>query len=216
MREKHAKAAEKELEKQQADADDPNSLLLADSTSCTYPAARPDKEDDRYITWYTNDGIYCRKTGSTSEYEWTIPFTSEDQYDKVMNFIRQLPSDWNLRFAAHENFWTDFLNDDIDTDSFLEFMKNTDHGIPNYTTTSDDGSMHTDRDKIQWAKYFNPFENRFCTREEFQKKWENEIATNKAKLTKLVHPSEQAESGIDLTSFILHTTGKERIKQYEY
>ena len=32
-------------------------LLTADSTSCTYPADQPDKEDIRYITWYTEEGL---------------------------------------------------------------------------------------------------------------------------------------------------------------
>jgi len=38
----------------------------------------------------------------------------EEQYIKALGFIGQFPSDWNMRFAAHENFWNDFLNDEID------------------------------------------------------------------------------------------------------
>ncbi len=182
MREEHAKRAEKRLKQQQAEADGLENLLLAESTSCSYPSADPKKDDVQYITWYTKEGIYCRRAGSTEEYEWSISFADEDQYDKVMDFISQFPSDWNMRFAAHENFWTDFLENDIDIESFMEFMNRTDHGVPNYMITADDGSMYVDKDKMQWAKYLNPFGNHFYTREEFLKKLEAEIAANRSKL----------------------------------
>lgn len=185
MREEHAKRAEKQLKQQQADADGLESLLLAESTSCSYPSADPKKDDVQYITWYTKEGIYCRRAGSTEEYEWSISFADEDQYDKVMDFISQFPSDWNLRFAAHENFWTDFLKNDIDIDSFIEFMNRTDHGVPNYLITADDGSMYVDKNKMQWAKYLNSFGNQFYTREEFQETLEAEIAANRSKLKNL-------------------------------
>ena len=79
-----------------------------------YETADPDDDDIRYITWYTEEGIFCRKAGQAEGYEWAITFENTEQYDKVMEFIGQFPSDWNMRFAAHENFWNDFLNDEID------------------------------------------------------------------------------------------------------
>ena len=100
----------------------------ADSTSCTYPADQPDKEDIRYITWYTEEGIFCRKAGQTEGYEWSISFENREQYEKVMSLIGQLPSDWNLRFEAHENFWRDFLDDKIDVDDFMDFMRSINQG----------------------------------------------------------------------------------------
>ena len=103
-------------------------LLTADSTSCTYPADEPDKEDIRYITWYTEEGIFCRKAGQTEGYEWSISFENREQYEKVMSLIGQLPSDWNLRFEAHENFWRDFLDDKIDVDDFMDFMRSINQG----------------------------------------------------------------------------------------
>lgn len=103
-------------------------LLTADSTSCTYPADQPDKEDIRYITWYTEEGIFCRKAGQTEGYEWSISFENREQYEKVMSLIGQLPSDWNLRFEAHENFWRDFLDDKIDVDDFMDFMRSINQG----------------------------------------------------------------------------------------
>lgn len=185
MRQEYEKRAEAELKKQQTDASDKSSLLVTESTSCVYPSSNAGKDDDRYITWYTAEGIFCRKMGQKEDYEWSVLFTKEGQYDQVMEFISQFPSDWNMRFAAHENFWTDFLNDNIDIESFMEFLESTDQGVPDYVTTEEDGSMHFDRDKIQWAKYFNTFGNRMYTREEFQKQWEMEIQAN-AKLKKRV------------------------------
>ena len=91
---------------------DVSTLLTTESTSCVYETADPDDDDIRYITWYTEEGIFCRKAGQTEGYEWSITFENKEQYDKVMEFIGQFPSDWNMRFAAHENFWNDFLNDE--------------------------------------------------------------------------------------------------------
>lgn len=190
MREEHAKRAAEQLKKQQEAAEEQSKLLLTESTSCVYPSADAKKEDDRYITWYTKEGISCRKMGKTAD-EWFVPFTDESQYEKVMEFIGQFPSDWNMRFAAHENFWTDFLNNEIDLEGFKEFMKGTDHGVPDYSVRTDDGSIYIDRDKIQWAKYLNSFGNHLYTGEEFRKMWEMEITANAAKLKKLVYPSGQ-------------------------
>ena len=43
-------------------------LLTADSTSCTYPADQPDKEDIRYITWDRQkamSGLFLLRTGNS-------------------------------------------------------------------------------------------------------------------------------------------------------
>ncbi len=93
---------------------DASTLLTTESTSCVYETPDPEDDDLRYITWYTEEGIFCRKAGQTKGYELSITFENREQYDKVMEFIGQFPSDWNMRFAAHENFWNDFLNDEID------------------------------------------------------------------------------------------------------
>ena len=160
---------------------DVSTLLTTESTSCVYETADPDDDDIRYITWYTEEGIFCRKAGQTEGYEWSITFENKEQYDKVMEFIGQFPSDWNMRFAAHENFWNDFLNDEIDMDGFMEFINGTNKGVTVYSITEGD-SMYIDKDKMQWAKYTNPLGARFYTAEEMYQMQMEIIAANEEKL----------------------------------
>ncbi len=167
MKEEQARKEAEEAKKESALSIDASTLLTAESTSCVYETADPDGEDLRYITWYTEEGIFCRKAGQTEGYEWSIAFDNREQYDKVMEFIGQFPSDWNMRFAAHENFWNDFLSGEMDMDGFMEFISGTNKGVPDFSITVGD-SMHIDRDKIQWAKYTNPLGARFYTAEEMR------------------------------------------------
>ena len=171
------------VEKENVSAVDDGALLTAETTSCKYETADPDDDDITYITFYTTDGIRCKKVGA-EDFEWTLTFENEEQYNKVMEFIGQFPSDWNMRFAAHENFWNDFLNDEIDMDAFMEFMNGTNKGVPDYSVTVGD-SMYIDTDKMQWAKYTNPLGARFYTAEEMHQMQVEIIAANEAKLTKL-------------------------------
>lgn len=165
------------------------SPLVSESTACSYPKANPEDEGTLYITWYTPEGIFCRKEGQTEGYEWSIAFDSKEQYDKVMEFIRKFPSDWNMRFAAHENFWKDFLNDEIDMEGFTKFLDGTNKGVPDYSKTDGD-SVYIDKEKMQWAKYLNPLEGQFYTAEEFHKKQMDIVAENASKLHKLTDPYE--------------------------
>lgn len=135
--------------------------LLSEVTSCTYPPVRTEDEAIRYITTYTEDGIYCRKAepiGSSSGYLWFIPFSDSSQYDKVMEYLNQFDAKDNLRFASHENFWQDFLEDKIDTEDFIHFFNQTNHGIPDYTIIRGD-SMYFDKEKVKYASYMNPPES---------------------------------------------------------
>lgn len=177
--EQEEKEAE-ETQKENMVINDTGTLLTTEFTSCTYETADPD-DDIRYITWYTGEGIFCRRAGQTEGYEWSLAFKDKEQYDKVMEFIGQFPSDWNMRFAAHENFWNDFLNDEIDMDGFMEFINGTNKGVPDFSVTVGD-SMYVDRDKVQWAKYTNPLGTRFYTAEEMHRMQMEIIAANKAKL----------------------------------
>ena len=184
MKEEQARKEAEEVKKEDEFIDDVSTLLTTESTSCVYETADPDDDDIRYITWYTEEGIFCRKAGQTEGYEWSITFENKEQYDKVMEFIGQFPSDWNMRFAAHENFWNDFLNDEIDMEGFREFINGTNKGVPDYSITVGN-SMYIDKDKMQWAKYTNPLGARFYTAEEMHQMQMEIIEANQAKLTKL-------------------------------
>ena len=184
MKEEQARKEAKEAQKEDVVTNDASTLLTTESTSCVYETADPDNDDIRYITWYTEEGIFCRKAGQTEGYEWSITFENKEQYDKVMEFIGQFPSDWYMRFAAHENFWNDFLNDEIDMEGFMEFINGTNKGVPNFSITVGD-SMYVDADKAQWAKYTNPLGTRFYTAEEMHRMQMEIMAANEAKLTKL-------------------------------
>lgn len=183
MKEEQARKEAEEVKKEDAFTNDASTLLTTESTSCVYETADPDDDDIRYITWYTEEGIFCRKARQTEGYEWSIAFENKEQHDKVMEFIGQFPSDWNMRFAAHENFWNDFLNDEIDMEGFMEFIGGTNKGVPDYSVTVGD-SMYIDTDKMQWAKYTNPLGARFYTAEEMHQMQMEIIAANEAKLTK--------------------------------
>ena len=181
MKEEQARKEAEEARKEDVFTNDASTLLTTESTSCVYETADPNDDDIRYITWYTEEGIFCRKAGQTEGYEWSITFENKEQYVKVMEFIRQFPSDWNMRFAAHENFWNDFLNDEIDMEGFMEFINGTNKGVPDYSITAGD-SMYIDKDKMQWAKYTNPLETRFYTAEEMHQMQMEIIAANEEKL----------------------------------
>lgn len=135
------------------DMDD--AALTSESTSCTYPSSQEGNEKKMYITWYSPEGIYCKQGGIGDEFLWHIEFTDSSQYDKVMNFLNNFELDDNLRFASHENFWRDFLDDKIDVEDFREFFNSTREGVPDYTYISGD-NVYIDKDKIKYAKYMNP------------------------------------------------------------
>ena len=180
-KEEQARKEAEEARKENVFTNDASTLLTTESTSCVYETADPHDDDIRYITWYTKDGIFCRKAGQTEGYEWSITFENKEQYDKVMEFIGQFPSDWNMLFAAHENFWKDFLNDEIDMEGFMEFINGTNKGVPDYSITVGD-SMYIDTDKMQWAKYTNPLGTRFYTAEEMHQMQMEIIVANEEKL----------------------------------
>lgn len=190
MREEHERRAwqeektEKLRKEEQAVSAQDASLLSGAYTTATYPEANEKDASEHYITCYTADGIFCRRAGQASGYEWKIPFEKEGEYDKVMEFIGRFPQDHNLRFASHENFWQDFLNDRIDLDGFMKFMEGTDRGVPDYTVT-DGESVFIDREKAAWAKYMNRGFGQFYTAQEMEQMLEEQIRENAARLPKL-------------------------------
>lgn len=72
---------------------------------------KADKAADeiKFITWYTSEGIFCRKLGQTDGYFWTIPFENDKQYQKVLDYLEANKHVANPQFAADKSFWTAFL-----------------------------------------------------------------------------------------------------------
>ena len=121
-------------------------MLVSESTSCTYPASDTNGEEIHYITCYTEEGIFCKKAGLTNGYEWSIPFESKEQYNKVIEFIGHLSDDEDLRFTANENFWKDFLKGDTDVESLKE----------KYTISDSSGVKRTEIKVSNFKEYETP------------------------------------------------------------
>lgn len=112
MREEHAKRLKEQINKAEIMNDmdkEAEEILTSQSTMCTLPSSEAGKEAARYITWYTEEGIFCRKAGQKEGYEWSIAFKSSVQYDKVMEYLRQHENDTDWKFAADQSFWQEFL-----------------------------------------------------------------------------------------------------------
>ncbi len=142
--------------------------LISDTTACSFPPENSESEKPMYVTVYTAEGIYCSKLGpigDSSKKLWFIPFQDSSEYNKVMNFLDRFDQKDNLRFASNESFWKDFLNDKINEDDFVEFFKETNHGVPDYSILVED-SMYIDREKIKYAAYMNRPETKMFTQQE--------------------------------------------------
>ncbi|MDE6845247.1 MAG: hypothetical protein K2J99_05695 [Lachnospiraceae bacterium] len=155
----------------EADVKDAAALLTDEVTKCSYPTDDP-KQKHWYITAYGQDGISCKEayfdgTRWINKDLWSFSYTEKGQYEKVMSFLKRFPQDANLRFAAHENFWKDFLAGKIDEDDFVAFFETTKDGVPDYTYEKD-GSTYIDRDKVKYAKYMNGFGVQMYTAEEME------------------------------------------------
>ena len=130
MKERHAKLEKQQLNNEiEKEEQIVGEMLTSESTRCIYPTDDVNGEDVLHITWYTEEGIFCRKAGQTEGYEWCIPFENKEQYNKVVEFIGQLPKDCDWRFASQEGFWKDFLDDEIDMGNFIDSIKNTNKAV---------------------------------------------------------------------------------------
>lgn len=165
--------------------DETAALLTDEVTKCSYPTDDP-KQKHWYITCYGQDGISCKEayfdgTRWVNKDLWSFSYTAEGQYEKVMAFLQRFPQDANLRFAAHENFWKDFLAGEIDEDDFAAFFATTKDGVPDYTYEKD-GSTYIDREKAKYAKYMNGFGARLYTAEEMELIIRGVLEENKKRL----------------------------------
>lgn len=145
-------------------------MLLSDTLKVTFPTdatneSDEDAEDVLYMVAMDEKGIRCIKNGSDT-YEWEIEFEDDSQYEAARDFLGWAsPRMDNLLFAAHDNFWMDYLNGDLDVDAFKDFLVGTNNGIPNYGI-GDEENMYIDETKLQWTKYMNPLGAHFGTPEE--------------------------------------------------
>ena len=145
------------------------------------------RKEDIYLIAVDRNGIRCSKPGQ-DEYEWEILFTDESQYENATEFLNYAGKFMdNFLFAAHENFWEDYLNGNMDVDNFKEFLEGTNNGIPDYSITVGD-SMYVDKEKIQWAQYMNPLGIKFYTAEEMAQMQAELIEKNTAGAHKLSDP----------------------------
>lgn len=163
-------------------------MITASTVQARFPLQETDEnnnpKEDVYLTAIDHDGIRCCRPGS-DEYEWELKFSSEAQYEQVSAFMEWANDHMdNFLFSAHENFWQDFLDGNMDLDAFQQFLPGTNNGIPDYGITKGD-SMYIDESKIQWAKYMNHPGARFYTAEEMAQMLAAEIAKNQTNLTKL-------------------------------
>ena len=166
-------------------------MLVSETVQARFPLEEVDEEgnrkEDMYLITVDKDGIHCSKPGQ-DKYEWEILFTDESQYEKAIEFLNYAGEFMdNFRFAAHENFWEDYLNGNMDVDGFKEFLEGTNNGIPDYSFTVGD-SMYIDKEKAQWAQYMNPLGAKFYTAEEMAKMQAELIEKNTATLHKLSAP----------------------------
>lgn len=145
-------------------------MLLSDTLKVTFPTdatneSDEDAEDVFYMVALDEKGIRCIKNGSDT-YEWKIEFEDDSQYEAACDFLGWAsPRMDKLLFAAHDNFWMDYLNGDLDVDAFKDFLEGTNNGIPNYGI-GDGENMYIDETKLQWTKYMNPLGAHFGTPEE--------------------------------------------------
>ena len=166
-------------------------MLVSETVQARFPLQEVDEEgnhkEEMYLIAVDKDGIRCSKPGQ-DEYEWEILFTDESQYENATEFLKYAGEFMdNFLFAAHENFWEDYLNGNMDVDAFKEFLEGTNNGIPDYSFTVGD-SMYIDKEKLQWAQYMNPLGIKFYTAEEMAKMQAELIEKNTATAHKLSDP----------------------------
>lgn len=77
------------------------------SESVISKATTADGQEQLHIMWANENGIYCRKAGQTEGYEWSIEFTSKEQYDKAVKVMQSLdPED---KACVSKEFWEDIF-----------------------------------------------------------------------------------------------------------
>jgi hypothetical protein len=100
--------------RQQARADESekiqSELLTSESLLAESTAESGTKE--LHIMWMTEEGIFCRKQGQTSGYEWMIPFDSEDQYKRIKELFESIDDENMPEDISTREFWEKYLTED--------------------------------------------------------------------------------------------------------
>lgn len=167
------------------------SLLLEDQdaisengiscTKGTYSGGNPKDLKTVFYTYYSPECIKCIREGERNpanpeekigedRLQWEIKLDSREQYDKIMEFLSNFPKEDNFRFATRSFFWNDFLEENIDMDSFFDFYAWTNNGCPNFGKGEDGEQvgLNAERFKDPNAEYFNDLSwiQRVWTKEE--------------------------------------------------
>jgi hypothetical protein len=163
-------------------------MLTSETVQARFPLQAVDEEgnqlEELYVIAIDENGIRCSKPGA-EDYEWEIVFTDVEQYQKTTAFLNWAKENMdNFLFAAHENFWKDYLNGTMDVTGFQDFLSSTNNGIPDYSVTVGN-SMYIDTAKMKWAQYMNPLGTKFYTAEEMLQLQRETIEKNLTKTRKI-------------------------------
>lgn len=145
--------------------------------------------DVKYVTSYTDKGISCKERkdvgGDTTERElWSIPYASEESYEKVQNFLKSFSENQRLTFSTQEEFWKDFMKDDFDIAAFRSYYESTDNGRIDLEKAIAEGKRLRDVLSEPFAKYLNNahFIGRVYTEKEMMEYVDQQIQNNQNKL----------------------------------
>jgi hypothetical protein len=65
-----------------------------------------------HIMWMTEEGIFCRKQGQSSGYEWVISFASEDQCKRIREQFDSIDDENMLEGISTREFWEKYITED--------------------------------------------------------------------------------------------------------
>lgn len=145
--------------------------------------------DVKYVTSYTDKGISCKERkdvgGETTVRElWSIPYASEESYEKVQNFLKSFSENQRLTFSSQEEFWKDFMQEDFDITAFRAYYDSTDNGRIDLEKAIAEGKHLRDVLSEPYAKYLNNahFIGRAFTENEMMEYVDQQTQKNQNKL----------------------------------
>lgn len=138
--------------------------------------------------FYTSEGIIYHRSGYNSKEgtvkdtsEWVVKYDSDDDYERIMNFLDKIPEDDSMIFTTRQSFWEDFVSGKIDADSFLEYYQTLDHGTANFIKTDENGKTYLDKEMVssEYFQYFGLQQIKTVPYEDLQKGLEESAAREK-------------------------------------